>query len=139
MSFSSTVRQGVQYTIIGVGVTVIGLVTGAMIVSPAMSHTQRLLALSAVAGVLVTATALYYGIRSITRAMTRRSSRPVRVPAPTITLLSAKGGRTPRAVHALAAAGAVPAEIAWKTGLPLDAVAMLLNLSGARQLQPPVT
>ena len=33
---------------------------------------------------------------------------------------------------ALAAAGAAPTEIAWKTGLPVDAVSMLLEISGAR-------
>jgi hypothetical protein len=35
-------------------------------------------------------------------------------------------------VQALAAAGAAPTEIAWKTGLPVDAVSMLLELSGPR-------
>jgi hypothetical protein len=35
-------------------------------------------------------------------------------------------------VEALAAAGAAPAEIAWKTGLPLDAVSMLLEIGGRR-------
>ena len=46
--------------------------------------------------------------------------------------------RTPRAVEALAASGTAPSEISWRTGLPLDAVALLLSLSSAqRQLQPP--
>lgn len=44
--------------------------------------------------------------------------------------------RTPKAVRALAAAGAAPAEIAWRTGLPHDAVAMLLSLA-PRQVPPP--
>ncbi len=46
--------------------------------------------------------------------------------------------RTPRAVQAMAESGAEPSEIAWRTGLPLDAVAMLLSLSSpTRQLRPP--
>lgn len=47
--------------------------------------------------------------------------------------------RTPRAVVALAEAGNAPADIARRTGLPLDAVAMCLTLSqfAARQLRPP--
>ena len=46
--------------------------------------------------------------------------------------------RTPRAVEALAASGTAPSEISWRTGLPLDAVALLLSLATAqRQLQPP--
>ncbi len=50
----------------------------------------------------------------------------------------ARPDRTPRAVEALAASGTAPSEISWRTGLPVDAVAMLLALSTAqRQLQPP--
>jgi hypothetical protein len=46
--------------------------------------------------------------------------------------------RTPKAVQALADSGAEPQEIAWRTGLSLDAVAMLLSIgSNARQLRPP--
>ncbi|MEP6781547.1 MAG: hypothetical protein ABJC26_16735 [Gemmatimonadaceae bacterium] len=47
--------------------------------------------------------------------------------------------RTPRAVLALAEAGNAPADIARRTGLSLDAVAMCLSLSSfaARQLRPP--
>jgi len=46
--------------------------------------------------------------------------------------------RTPKAVQALADSGAEPSEIAWRTGLSLDAVAMLLSIaSNARQLRPP--
>lgn len=51
----------------------------------------------------------------------------------------ARGARTPKAVAALAEAGKSPADIARRTGLPLDAVAMLISMGsfGARQLQPP--
>ena len=46
--------------------------------------------------------------------------------------------RTPKAVQALADSGAEPSEIAWRTGLSLDAVAMLLFINPtSRQLQPP--
>ena len=48
------------------------------------------------------------------------------------------GSRTPQAVQALADSGAEPSEIAWRTGLSLDAVAMLLFINPtSRQLQPP--
>ena len=39
-----------------------------------------------------------------------------------------KADRTPRAVQALAESGAAPTEIAWRTGLPVDAVSMLLSI-----------
>jgi len=46
--------------------------------------------------------------------------------------------RTPKAVQALADSGSDSAEIARRTGLPVDAVAMLLSIgSGGRQLRPP--
>ena len=49
-----------------------------------------------------------------------------------------KRQRTPRAVEALAATGASTSDIAWRTGLPIDAVQLLLAISSApRQLQPP--
>lgn len=48
------------------------------------------------------------------------------------------GSRTPKAVQALADSGAEPSEIAWRTGLSLDAVAMLLSIGASgRQLRPP--
>ena len=46
--------------------------------------------------------------------------------------------KTPRAVEALAASGASTTDIAWRTGLPIDAVRLLLALSSvSRQLHPP--
>lgn len=48
------------------------------------------------------------------------------------------GSRTPKTVQALADSGAEPSEIAWRTGLSLDAVAMLLSIGPTgRQLRPP--
>ena len=45
--------------------------------------------------------------------------------------------RTPRAVQALAASGTSPSEISWRTGLSVDAIALLLAISTVpRQLQP---
>jgi hypothetical protein len=54
-------------------------------------------------------------------------------------LTMGRNSRTPRAVLALAEAGNAPADIARRTGLSLDAVAMCLSLSSfaARQLRPP--
>jgi hypothetical protein len=52
--------------------------------------------------------------------------------------VGSKRNQTPRAVEALAATGASAGDIAWKTGLPIDAVRLLLAISTAtRQLQPP--
>lgn len=47
----------------------------------------------------------------------------------TRTAAGARASRTPKAVQSLAMAGAAPAEIARRTGLAVDAVAMLLALS----------
>lgn len=49
-----------------------------------------------------------------------------------------RDSRTPKAVEALAASGASNSDIARRTGLPLDAVQLLLSIStGSRQVQPP--
>jgi 2-keto-3-deoxy-6-phosphogluconate aldolase len=62
-----------------------------------------------------------------------RSTRTAAAAAPVITLRSGgRASRTPKAVQALAASGAAPMEIAHRTGLPFDAVAMLLELAPAR-------
>ena len=54
-------------------------------------------------------------------------------------LVAGRSSRTPTAVASLAEAGNSPAQIARRTGLALDAVAMLMSMGslGARQLQPP--
>ena len=52
--------------------------------------------------------------------------------------IGSKRNQTPRAVEALAASGVSTTDIAWKTGLPIDAVQLLLAIStGTRRLQPP--
>jgi hypothetical protein len=74
------------------------------------------------------------------QAPARRRAR--RNPAPTSTArrgMAGKGNaRTPQAVESLAAAGAEPTDIAWQTGLPVDAVSMVLTMARRRQVQPPV-
>lgn len=54
-------------------------------------------------------------------------------------LVQGKSSRTPRAVVALAESGASATDIARRTRMPLDAVAMCLSMGslGARQLRPP--
>ncbi len=60
-------------------------------------------------------------------------TRPVGSPRP-----ARAASRTPKAVQALADSGTEPSEIAWRTGLSLDAVAMLISIGGpSRQLRPP--
>lgn len=52
--------------------------------------------------------------------------------------IATRDSRTPREVESLAASGASTTDIAWRTGLPIDAVQLLLALANApRQLQPP--
>jgi hypothetical protein len=126
---TTLLRDAIRLIAVGVGVTVGGLFIGAAVVSPALSPEQRLLGIGILGGIA----ALMLAVRHTLR---RRPARPTRqarqAPAPTIILRGGKATRTPRAVAALAAAGAAPIEIAWKTGLPVDAVSMLLEISGSR-------
>jgi hypothetical protein len=129
----ASMREALQMTVLGVVVTGLGLVTGAFIMSPAVTREQRLLAVAGVAAAAALV-ALAFGARRLMQAIGARRARRTRtsaVAAP-VTRLNGKASRTPRAVQALAAAGAAPTEIAWKTGLPVDAVSMLLELSGPR-------
>lgn len=127
-----TLRDTMMFLGVGLGVTVLGLIIGAVVVSPAVSHQQRLLGIGALIGIA----GVVFAVRRVTRALRHRPTKATRqarqAPAPTISLRGGKSSRTPRAVAALAAAGANPTEIAWKTGLPVDAVSMLLEISGAR-------
>ncbi len=62
---------------------------------------------------------------------------PVRGAAPLSAGRAISGKRTPGAVEALAASGASAPDIARRTGLPLDAVQLLLTIStGPRQFHP---
>ena len=125
-------RDAIRLIGLGVGVTVGGLFIGAAVVSPALSPEQRLLGIGVLGGIAAMMLAVRQVIRR-RRARPTRSTRKARqAPAPAIVLRGTKAARTPRAVAALAAAGAAPIEIAWKTGLPVDAVSMLLEISGSR-------
>ncbi|WP_411280706.1 hypothetical protein [Gemmatimonas sp.] len=125
-------RDTMQFIGVGLAVTVIGLIIGAVVVSPAVSHQQRLLGIAALFGIAAVVLAARLVIRALRTRPTRTTRQARQAPAPSITLRGGKSSRTPRAVAALAAAGANPTEIAWKTGLPVDAVSMLLEISGAR-------
>lgn len=129
---ASVLRESMQMLGIGLGVTVIGLIVGAVVVSPAVSPQQRLLGIGSLVGIAAVVFAARLVIRSLRSRPTKTTRQARQAPAPTITLRGGKSSRTPRAVAALAAAGADPTEIAWKTGLPVDAVSMLLEISGSR-------
>lgn len=132
--------NALQMLAMGTGVTMLGLLGGAMLVSPAMPRDELATQLAkiplelalAAGGVLAAVVVLTMGVR---RLATRDMRRPT---VPSITLRGDRVSKTPRHVQALAAAGAAPEEIAWKTGLPVDAVSMLLTMSVARQVPPPV-
>ena len=176
-------RTVLGYAALAVGVTVGGVVIGAMVVAPAVSRSKPLLerafsnnvqgleetggavgqadgdprnagpiALAAgrvpklfwvfanIGAVVLMAGAWFWRRR---RAATPNSANPLsdnRLAASLPSkLVPGKGNRTPRAVATLAEAGNSPADIARRTGLALDAVAMLISMGslGARQLQPP--
>lgn len=129
---STALRETMQMVGVGLGVTVIGLIIGAVVVSPAVSPDQRLLGIGALFGIAAVVLAARLAIRGLRSRPTKTTRVARQAPAPTITLRGGKSSRTPRAVAALAAAGADPTEIAWKTGLPVDAVSMLLEISGSR-------
>lgn len=141
---SKSWKEALQMAALGVGVTLIGLVVGAFVMSPVVSREQRMLAFAALGGtalLVLLFDAIRRGMGALSKRRGRRASlsgsrvsaanRPPGAAPPTITLRPGKAGRTPRAVQALAAAGASATEIAWKTGLPLDAVCMLLQIHGA--------
>ncbi len=136
------------------GVTVGGVMAGALFVSPAATAMPWLKPAVAAVAALVAVAALAVWLKPAAKPADKASakSKPsVKATAksaapsfsmPTLSMpslsLGGKVDRTPRAVQALAAAGTAPTEISWRTGLPLDAVALLLAMSTAsRQLQPP--
>jgi predicted lipid-binding transport protein (Tim44 family) len=144
MSAATTMRRVRETALIialGVGVTVVGLVTGALIMSPAVTRQQRLMGVAVLAGLALCVLVVMGAMRLMRRLSARRAKSRVHALAgaraktpmnvPTMSRPT-RTGRTPRAVHAMAQAGAAPTEIAWKTGLPVDAVSMLLELAPAR-------
>ena len=135
-------KEALQMAALGVGVTIIGLVAGAFLMSPDVSREQRMTAFVALGGAAVLVLlfdAMRRGMSALRKRRGRRASlagarhanitRPASAAPPTITLRG-RTSKTPKTVQALAAAGAAPTEIAWKTGLPLDAVSMLLEING---------
>ncbi|WP_353268107.1 hypothetical protein [Gemmatimonas sp.] len=134
-----TMKGVLQLTALGVGVTIVGLIVGAFLMSPGVSREQRIIAFVALGGAAGLVLLYDVGMRALAKFRKGRSrratlsgvNRPTAAATPTIKL-AGRSSKTPRAVQALAAAGAAPAEIAWKTGLPLDAVSMLLEIGGRR-------
>jgi hypothetical protein len=129
---STSFGKALQMVGVGLGVTVIGVIIGAVVVSPAVSLEQRLLGIGSLFGIAAAGLIVRPVIRRLRNRPTKTTRKARQAPAPTIALRGGKSSRTPRAVAALAAAGAAPTEIAWKTGLPVDAVSMLLEISGSR-------
>lgn len=136
------------------GVTVGGVMAGALFTSPAATSMPWLRPAVAVGAALVAIVALVAWLKPARPAASSAANATPAKPAvksarsasaflmPTLSMpsisLGGKADRTPRTVQALAAAGTAPTEISWRTGLPLDAVALLLAMSTAsRQLQPP--
>jgi hypothetical protein len=135
-------KEALQMAALGVGVTIIGLVAGAFLMSPDVSREQRMMAFVALGGtalLVLLFDAMRRGVSALGKRRGRRtarggarqanSARPTTV-SPVIALRGSRSSKSPKAVQALAAAGTAPAEIAWKTGLPLDAVSMLLEING---------
>jgi hypothetical protein len=133
-SMWATIVQTLKLLVLLVVVTGVGLVAGAFIMSPAVSKEQRIMGAMGLAAFALLVAAGYGVMRVMAwarEAFRQRRQRNTRAAAmPAMNTRGSRTSKTPRAVQALAAAGAAPTEIAWKTGLPVDAVAMLLQISG---------
>ncbi len=161
----STLKHGAMVAALAIGVTIAGTAAGALIVAPAVSQVSQsgwhvsmpsivlphvalprlvvppMLLPASVFGfrfalpalvtlIAVVAMVLLLWVRKRATMQLRRDMPPLRV--------EGRPDRTPRAVQALAASGTSPSEISWRTGLPVDAIALLLAISTVpRQLQPP--
>lgn len=125
--------EALKMTLLMVVVTGIGLVGGALIMSPVVSPEDRVMAALGL-GVMALAVLIGYLIKkafsAIRMATKRRQRAQLAVSNAPSSQRSRLSSKTPRAVQALAASGAAPTEIAWKTGLPVDAVSMLLEITG---------
>ena len=139
----SRMRGVLTTTALVIGVTVGSVAIGAGLVSPVtakfMGQMMRVLSSItpeqyAIGGGVVTFALMLTVLTP--RLLRRRAPSTGAIAAPTLSF--SRNDRTPRAVQALAQQGAQPTEIAWRTGLPVDAVSLLLAMSTAsRQLQPP--
>jgi len=128
--------RGVALAALTVGVTALGVVGGMFLMSPAVAPQQRLLVLGSVLGLLLFAAAGVWArgawaVRRVTRARAEAAHVMPMARAGGAWSSAGRKQKTPQAVQALAARGAAPTEIAARTGLPLDAVSMVLAL-GAR-------
>lgn len=132
-SVLKTIGRALRMLVLMVTVTGVGLIAGAFIMSPEVSHEERVLALMALAALLAAFVVTYVLMRLISRmrsTLSERRQRRLRAAASMASGRNAVANRTPKHVQALAASGAQPVEIACKTRLPVDAVAMLLKISG---------
>ena len=161
-------RSIAGYSALALGVTVGGVLIGATVVAPVMQPVvtgdnarmatrlvkdfvgalppanQIPLEVWAVFGVALAVLLAALAAWRLRRRTAVDTSAPFEMAKMTTAALPAKPvvgrtSKTPRAVLALAEAGTAPADIARRTGLPLDAVALCLAMSpiGARQLRPP--
>ncbi len=149
--------RGLLLGALAISVTVGGVLAGALVVAPVVAQASQPSATTsyvrkAVARALAARASLLrdlpipvtryappvLAVISIVGALTavfvRREPASVR----SLGRVASNRLRTPRAVEAMAATGASTPDIAWRTGLPIDAVQLLLAISSApRQLQPP--
>jgi hypothetical protein len=104
---------------------------------PVARYALPTVAVASITGALL---ALFLPSRDAGRQPTPRTAMlltPARGAAPLAAGRVSAKKRTPSAVEALAASGASAADIARRTGLPLDAVQLLLTISnGPRQFHP---
>ncbi len=99
---------------------------------PTLPEPARRLALPILLGAVALAGFVSTGVSYL------RSRTSTRLPSTSTGRARNGPSKTPKAVQALADSGAEPSEIAWRTGLSLDAVAMLLSIHPSpRQLRPP--
>ena len=74
---STTLRETMQMVGIGLGVTIIGLIIGAVVVSPTVSHEQRLLGIGSLFGIAAVVLAARRVIRGLRDRPTRTTRRHV--------------------------------------------------------------
>lgn len=136
-SLGSKIFWLLRLTLLMLIVTSIGIVGGAFIMSPAVTMQQRMLAGASLGALAVLGALGYLLTKIISRlrlVIQHRRQRAQRAQLATAGLSVSPrprvSAKTPHTVQALAASGAAPTEIAWKTGLPVDAVAMLLEITG---------
>lgn len=130
--------------LLGVLALGLGIVLGSATVALEVSRTVLGAAVGGATLLLAVITVVQPRLVALTAAddAEPRPRRAHRSSPPTLTLRRGSAGktagRTPRAVESLAAAGAAPTDIAWQTGLSVDAISMVLSIAQRRQVHPPV-